>query len=78
MHGSLVHPISDIELFRLIRTSIVKTMGNQASNSNEGSGELLNEGLLFYELILINLIKLILSLDINVITTTTKYDEKGK
>lgn len=78
MHGSLVHPISDIGLFRLIRTSIVKTMGNQASNPNEGSGELLNEGLLFYELILINLIKIILSLDINVITTTTKYDEKGK
>lgn len=62
----------------LIRTSIVKTMGNQTSNPNEGSGELLNEGLLLYELILIDLIKLILSLDINVIATTTRYEEKGK
>lgn len=53
-------------------------MGNQTSNPNEGSGELLNEGLSLYELILVDLIKLILSLDINVIATTTRYDEKGK
>ena len=53
-------------------------MGNQTSNPNEGLGELLNDGLLLYELILINLIKLILLLDINMIKTTTKYDEEGK